>query len=1003
MTDLTVSFGANLSDLNSKIAEAAANTKAFSGTMATAAAAPNAAFDKLKASLDATTAATAQNTAAAAASKTSWLEVAGGVLAGEAAFALLSKAAQLAREGAATTGNDFLTYGKQLIDLWGKEITGARVLASAIIDNYGSMKRAAEVFLFGEKAVAEAEAKNAAAAAAAKSALSWKDYFASFVLGKENILAWNAAAAAAKAREEALSTSLVEGSAKALAAAGTMKGLAESFKEAGSATGTEGLRALIEKLQEIPGISAEDAVAIQNVVGSISGYSATLGETLNDVIVRQAQTAEEAKKLADALKKAFDDPTANGAQFIANLGDMGIALKEQFETAKQTNNLNEMRGAILDALNAKEQNIAAEGLRRLQEKGDAETAENRKALEAVQKMQQAGKSITFFDFLGISAGVEKMTADMIAAVGPTQETAAAIKAAADNLERLRQNGVEAVESLRNLPQTDEQVFAAAKPIIANARPQIDQIDEITAKLRVLYEEKQRLQTGASPFGALATPENIRELERNKEATDDLEDSLRKLQERRKGGSAVDLLANLQAEEAAKFTLNESAAAYARAAALDQEAASTKNLVEAGNLAKRAAEEREKGAKLASDEKVAQFKREAAAAETGSAEELAATLRANAAKRAVTPPGAERISLDAADEAAERKHQDALNADAKAGEDARFRIKQEGLAGDALLIREEAQEEKIGRETEKADLLANLSAQEAAQREHYARIEEIFHRGTSQFREAQKKIEEIAAESGLKRVAIERQIDQQIAATQKQAFDQTASTFSQAITGMITNQTRLRDAARQVTAQILASYIQAGIKLVLENTSVVGQTVAAVVTGEAAKTAAVTAGTALRTGAEATGAAASNAATFASIIKSIGASAAETFAGIFGFLSPVLGPAAAVPAGIGEAQVLAVGATVPKLASGAWSLPSDMLANVHQGEMIIPPDQSSAFRDMLAHGGGAPNITIHNHAAGVNVEPQVTGNDVLLMVTSAIKQNNRGLPGILRDRQNRAAH
>jgi len=140
--------------------------------------------------------------------------------------------------------------------------------------------------------------------------------------------------------------------------------------------------------------------------------------------------------------------------------------------------------------------------------------------------------------------------------------------------------------------------------------------------------------------------------------------------------------------------------------------------------------------------------------------------------------------------------------------------------------------------------------------------------------------------------------------------------------------------------------------------------AATQAGEAAKTAAVTAGAAARAGAEAAESAGSNATTINSILKTITASASETFAGIFGFLSPVLGPAAAGPAAAGEATVLSA---IPHYDTGAWSLPGDMVAQVHQGEMIIPAGPASTFRNMMEGNSGVAGTVHVHHAVNFNVQ------------------------------------
>lgn len=86
------------------------------------------------------------------------------------------------------------------------------------------------------------------------------------------------------------------------------------------------------------------------------------------------------------------------------------------------------------------------------------------------------------------------------------------------------------------------------------------------------------------------------------------------------------------------------------------------------------------------------------------------------------------------------------------------------------------------------------------------------------------------------------------------------------------------------------------------------------------------------------------------LKNILMDSKQTFGGVFAFLSPLMGPAAAGPA-------TAASATVAAAASfdvGAWELSRDQVAQVHKGEMIVPAagGVADAMRDMLAGGGGA---------------------------------------------------
>jgi hypothetical protein len=155
-------------------------------------------------------------------------------------------------------------------------------------------------------------------------------------------------------------------------------------------------------------------------------------------------------------------------------------------------------------------------------------------------------------------------------------------------------------------------------------------------------------------------------------------------------------------------------------------------------------------------------------------------------------------------------------------------------------------------------------------------------------------------------------------------------------------------------------------MIINNSGAIGRMVAQFVTGEALKTSAVVQGVAARTGAETTGSAAASAGTFASVLRSITASAGETFAGIFGFLSPVMGPAAAGPAAEGEGTVLSVATGMASFAGGSWSLPSDMIAQVHQGEMIVPAGPAATFRSMMESNSGVAGTVHVHHATNFNV-------------------------------------
>lgn len=136
-----------------------------------------------------------------------------------------------------------------------------------------------------------------------------------------------------------------------------------------------------------------------------------------------------------------------------------------------------------------------------------------------------------------------------------------------------------------------------------------------------------------------------------------------------------------------------------------------------------------------------------------------------------------------------------------------------------------------------------------------------------------------------------------------------------------------------------------------------------VLAEALKTAATTSGVAARTSAEQGGAAASLGAQGAAAVRSILTSAAEAFAGVFGFLAPLMGPFAAGPAAAAQATVAGMAGAVVSADIGMWQVPRDQLALIHQNELVMPAGPAGALRDMLTDapsggGGGGGPVAIH---------------------------------------------
>ncbi len=188
----------------------------------------------------------------------------------------------------------------------------------------------------------------------------------------------------------------------------------------------------------------------------------------------------------------------------------------------------------------------------------------------------------------------------------------------------------------------------------------------------------------------------------------------------------------------------------------------------------------------------------------------------------------------------------------------------------------------------------------------------------------------------------------------QAFGSSISqAFSSQLRGLLTGTTTWHTAFKNALEDLLIKFIE------WCETSVAHYALA-----EAMKTAATTAGVAARTSAEQGGAAASLGAQGATVIRSILSSAAETFAGVFGFLAPLMGPLAVGPAAAAQATVAGMTGAVASADIGMWQVPRDQLALIHQNELIMPAGPAGALRDMLTNnsnadgGAGGGSVAIH---------------------------------------------
>ena len=239
------------------------------------------------------------------------------------------------------------------------------------------------------------------------------------------------------------------------------------------------------------------------------------------------------------------------------------------------------------------------------------------------------------------------------------------------------------------------------------------------------------------------------------------------------------------------------------------------------------------------------------------------------------------------------------------------------------------------------------------------ILESINNETKSEREKNALIEKAEAESARNRAKIRQQLDRQMIAEEKAMASEITNSFMGTASSVLKGQMTLKQGLLQIGEQILTAQIKQYATAFFQKTlfSMRGKAVdegiksadiVSTQTAETAKTTATIVGEEERVAATQAGASSGLLAKAAAMIKSIISSAAETFAGVFGFLSPVMGPAAAGPAAASQATVAAVAGSVPSFAIGAWELPSDTMAMVHRKEMIIPATPAEQIRDFFTN-------------------------------------------------------
>ncbi len=216
----------------------------------------------------------------------------------------------------------------------------------------------------------------------------------------------------------------------------------------------------------------------------------------------------------------------------------------------------------------------------------------------------------------------------------------------------------------------------------------------------------------------------------------------------------------------------------------------------------------------------------------------------------------------------------------------------------------------------------------------------------------------------------------------QIFGQINSAFSTMVSGILQGTQTWQQAFTKLLSNMLVKFAE-----------FCEQKLSKWVESELLQTGASVAADGTRTASQIASAEAGEAAHIASATKSILIDSKSTFAGVYADLSPYLGPLAAIPAGAASAVV----AAAASFDVGSYNVPSDMLANIHQGEMIIPKPFADSIRGGGGLGGGDTYHVTINAVDAMSVQNLLKANSqtIAQIVNVTARNSNSNLKAVAR--------
>ena len=453
-------------------------------------------------------------------------------------------------------------------------------------------------------------------------------------------------------------------------------------------------------------------------------------------------------------------------------------------------------------------------------------------------------------------------------------------------------------------------------------------------------------------------------ERNESITKQL-DTLKQIDDEKRGGTNIDLADNEALKQQADGLHDVVAQAQAKLMAARQDQA---NVAATGDMAalrtatNAVSQAEEDLAQKIEAARKAQAAFNIARLQSGSKAELDATLANLNAEIAAATGNAAKIAELQKQKLDATKSFNAQEADnEKAAANDRYDTLQKSLANQLKLIEENQKNSIITPGNAQGQTAAVYAQERAAAQQHADDLLAIDRKyGTDSVAEIRKittdKAKEIVRANADMTASVQKAAAE-MDASFKSHFESIGSTVSGDLMGMMEHTKRFSDLMADVAKNIVSQFLSAGVKMVADWLA-----------HQAAMTAATLLGQTTQTGAVAAGQAEQSAILGAGFLKTIAADAAAAEAGAIAFLSPVLGPLATGPGAALGALVSGLGSLVPSFDVGAWSLPSDMVAQVHAGEMIVPAGPAALMR--AAAGGGSgdassgrsfnPTINYHSH-------------------------------------------